>query len=114
MIRRQEYDKAARVCEEAIKESTQTEVLADAWLNKANLLFAQKQSGAALMAYLHVPVFFRDARLVLPDALLGSVRAYRRLDDAEHAKKAAQELTAAFPKAPQVALAQAEVQKIQQ
>lgn len=112
MIARQEFDKAAQLCDEVLKESSERATLADAWVQKGDVLLAQKQWDAALLAYLHVAVFYRDARLALPPALLGSVKAYRRLEDVERARKASEELAATFPNAPQVRLAQAEIQKM--
>jgi TolA-binding protein len=88
-------------------------VLADAWVTKGNLLLAQKQWDEALLAFLRVPVFYREEKLFLPPALLGTGRAYRRLDDFDRAKKTFNELIATFPKSAEAALAQTEVQKLE-
>ena len=109
---RQEWEKAAQICDAAIKESTRPDVLADAWVTKGNLLLAQKQWDAALLAFLRVPVFYREQTLFMPPALLGSARAYRRLDDVERAKKSLNDLIAAFPKSAEAAVAQTEMQKL--
>src|SRR5579864_423474 len=58
LIRRQEFEKAAKICDGAIKESTEPEILADAWNKKGDVLFAQKKWDEALIAYLHVSVFY--------------------------------------------------------
>ncbi|HSH38976.1 MAG TPA: tetratricopeptide repeat protein [Chthoniobacterales bacterium] len=112
LLKRQEYDKAAQICDAAIKESTRPDVLADAWVTKGNVLLAQKQWDAALLAFLRVPVFYRDERLYMPQALLGSARAYRRLEDKERAKKTLDELIAGFPKSAEAATAKTELQKL--
>jgi TolA-binding protein len=65
-----------------------------------------------LLAYLHVSVFYSDERLVQPSALLGSARAYWRLDDGTRAKKAFNDLIAAYPKSAEAVAAQSEIQKI--
>lgn len=112
MIRKQDFDKALQVCDAAIKESADSNVLADAWTSKGHILFAQKQWAPSLMAYLHVPVFYYEEKLFMPAALLGAARAYRRLDDFERAKKSIAELNAAFPKSPEATLAKAELDKM--
>ena len=112
LTRKEDFSKALEICDGVIKESAKPEVLADAWVNKGNVLFAQKQWEGALMAYLHVPIFYPQEKLFMPSALLGSGRAYRRLDDLERAKKSFKELADTFPKSTEASLAQAEVQKI--
>ena len=112
LVKRQEYEKAAQICEAAIKESTRPDVLADAWVTKGNVLLAQNQWDAALLAFLRVPVFYRDEKLYMPQALLGSARAYRRLEDKERAKKTLDELIAGFPKSAEAATAKTELQKL--
>jgi len=113
LVARQEYDKAAQICDAAVKESTRADVLADAWVTKGNLLLAQKQWDAALLAFLRVPVFYRDEKMFMPPALLGSARSYRRLEDLDRAKRSLHDLITAFPKSAEAAVAQTEVQKLQ-
>ena len=112
LMKKQNYEKALQICEAAIKESARSEVLADAWVMKGNVLLAQKEWDGALLAFLHVPVFYRDEKLFMPPALLGSARAYRRLDDVERAKRSLKDLIAAFPKSAEAAIAQTELQKL--
>jgi tetratricopeptide (TPR) repeat protein len=113
LVRKQEFDKAAQICDLVIKESTEATVLADAWISKGDLCSAQKNWQDALTAYLHVPVFYPNEKLFMPPALLGSGRAYRRLEDLEHAKRAFTDLVAAFPKSAEAAIAQSELQKLE-
>jgi TolA-binding protein len=63
------------------------------------------------MAYLHVPVFYRDEHTIMPAALLGSAQAYLRLDQNELARKSLQELIKTFPQSAEAAAAQIELQK---
>ena len=112
LVKRQEYEKAAQIADTAIRESTRPDVLADAWVTKGNVLLAQKQWDAALLAFLRVPVFYRDEKLYLPPALLGSARAYRYLEDKERARKTLDELIAGFPKSAEAATAKTELQKL--
>jgi TolA-binding protein len=44
--------------------------------------------------------------------LLGSGRAYRRLDDVDHAKKAFNELISNFPQSAEATMAQTELKKL--
>ncbi len=112
LVKKQEFEKAAQICDDAIAKSTEPEVLADAWVTKGNVLLAQKDWDGALLAFLRVPVFYRDEKLFMPPALLGSARAYRRLDDIEHAKRSLKDLIAGFPKSSEAAIAQTELQKL--
>ena len=112
LVRKQEYDKAAQICDAAIKESARPDVLADAWVTKGNLLLAQKRWDAALLAFLRVPVFYRDQKLFMPPALLGSGRAYRRLEDLDRAKRSFNDVAEAFPRSAEAAIARGELQKL--
>jgi TolA-binding protein len=112
LLRKQDFDRAHQLCDAVIKESTRTDVLADAWVTKGNILLAKKEWDAALLAFLRVPVFYRQEKLFMPPALLGSARAYRRLDDIDRAKKSLQDLIAAYPKSTEAAAAQSELQNL--
>lgn len=112
LTRKEDFEKALEICERVIKESAKPEVLADAWVNKGNVLSAQKQWDTALMAYLHVPIFYPQEKLFMPRALLGAGRSYWRLEDLERAKKSFKELIDTFPKSAEATQAQAEVKKL--
>jgi len=111
-IKSGELDKAIGICDTAIKSSTDTTTLATAWIAKGDALLAQKEWDGALMAYLHVPVFYHDEKIFLPAALLGSGRAYRRLNDNDRAKKALNELIKTYPQSAEAKDAQAELKKL--
>lgn len=113
LIRKKEFEKAIAICDAAIKEGTEPEVLADAWVHKGDALAGLKEWEEALLAYLHVPVFYNDQAAFLPTAMLGSGRAYRHLDDGARARKSLNDLIAAYPKSPEAAAAQTELQKLQ-
>jgi tetratricopeptide (TPR) repeat protein len=112
LIRTEQYDKALQVCDQVIKESTKPAVLAEAWVRKGDAFLAQRKFDSAVLAYLHVPVFYQDEKLWMPPALLGSAKAFRGLDDPEQAKKSLADLTTQFPKSPQAEIAQAELKKL--
>jgi tetratricopeptide (TPR) repeat protein len=113
LIRKQDFKKAAKICEDVIKDSTHPEILAEAWIKKGDLLYAQRRWDEALLAYLHVPVFYSDEKRFMPAALLGSGRAYKQLDDDGRAKKSLNELIATFPKSAEAAIAHTEIEKLE-
>jgi tetratricopeptide (TPR) repeat protein len=112
LIRKNEFEKAIGICDATIKSSIDPTILAGAWIAKADTLFAQKDWNEALLAYLHVPVFYQDEKIFQPAALLGSGRSYRRLNDDERAKRALNELLTAFPKSAEATAAQSELKKL--
>jgi tetratricopeptide (TPR) repeat protein len=112
LIRGAEFDKAIGICDAALKSSTDTTTLANAWIAKGDTLLAQKDWDDALMAYLHVPVFYQDEKMFLPAALLGSGRAYRRLNDIDRAKKSLKELISTYPQSAEATAAQTELKKL--
>ena len=112
LIRKQEFEKAEKICDSAIKESSRPEILAEAWIRKGDLFFAQRKWDDALIAYLHVPVFYRDERSLMPAALFGSARSYARLDQNDRARKSLTELIQMFPKSAEATAAQTEIQKM--
>jgi tetratricopeptide (TPR) repeat protein len=112
LVRRGEYGKAQQLCDTVIKESAKAEVLAEAWVHKGDALLAQRQWDGAVLAYLHVPVFYDDEKLWMPPALLGSARAFRGLEDMGRAKRSLNDLTAGYPKSAQAEIARTELQKL--
>jgi len=110
--RKGDHAKALAVYNEVINTSTNEETLARAWLNKGEVLLVLKEYNYALLACLHLPVFYPDQKLLMPQALLGCVRAYIGVDDAADAGKAAQNLTEQFPNSPEATTAKKEMQKI--
>lgn len=113
LIRRKQFDKAIAICDAAIKETTDPAVLADAWLHKGDALTGMQQWDDALLAYLHVPVFYSDQSGLLPPALLGTGIAYWRLEDLPRATKSLSDLVAAYPNSPEAAAAQVQLRKMQ-
>ena len=112
LVRNEKFDQALQLCDNVIKDSAKPVVLAEAWVRKGDVFLAQRQWDSALLAYLHIPVFYPEEKLSMPPALLGSARAFRGLDDLERAKKSLADLTTEFPKSPQAEMAQAELKKL--
>ncbi len=114
LIRTEQYHKVVQICDRAIKESARPEILAEAWLRKGDACLAQRKFDSAVLAYLHLPVFYANETRWMPPALLGTAKAFRGLDDFEQAKKSFTDLTAQFPKSPQADRARAELKKLTQ
>jgi tetratricopeptide (TPR) repeat protein len=112
LVRRGEYDKALQLCDSVIKESAKAQVLAEAWVDRGDALLAQRQWDDAVLAYLHVPVFYQEEKRWMPPALLGSARAFRGLEDLEEAKRSLNDLAAGYPKSAQAEIARTELQKL--
>ena len=113
LVRRGEFEKAIDYCDSAIKASADPHVLGEAWLHKGDAYAGLKQWDDALLAYLHIPVFYSDETALVPPALLGSARAYRRIDDPTRAKKTFNDLISSYPSSPEAALAATELRKLQ-
>ena len=111
LVRKEDYTKALQLCDAIIAESAKPSVLAEAWVKKGDALLAQRAYDGAVLAYLHVPVFYEDEKLWMPPALLGSARAFRGLTDLERAKKSLNDLTAQYPKSAQAEVARKELEK---
>lgn len=112
LVHKGEYDKALQLCDSVIKESAKAEVLAEAWVDRGDALLAQRQWDDAVLAYLHVPVFYQEEKRWMPPALLGSARAFRGLEDLEEAKRSLNDLAAGYPKSAQAEIARTELQKL--
>ncbi|MEO6871151.1 MAG: tetratricopeptide repeat protein [Chthoniobacterales bacterium] len=112
LVHKEDYKKAIALCDAVIKESAKASVLAEAWVKKGDALSAQRSWDGAILAYLHVPVFYEDEKLWMPPALLGAARAFRGLQDLDRARKSLNDLTAQFPKSAQAETARAELQKL--
>ncbi len=112
LLRQEDYGQALALCDRVIEESAQPAVLAEAWVKKGDALLAQRQWDTALLAYLHVPVFYENEKRWMPPALLGSARAFRGLPDLDSAKKSLNDLTTQYPQSAQAEIARAELQNL--
>jgi tetratricopeptide (TPR) repeat protein len=110
--RKGDHEKAIAVYDEVINAGTSEETLARAWLNKGISLLALKEYDPALLACLHVPVFYPDQKTLMPQALLGSARAYAGVDDLPDAEKTFNELLSQYPNSPEAVTAKKELKKI--
>ena len=93
-------------------ENAPAQSLSEAWLAMGAANLALGRDEAALLAYLHVPVYVPDRALAMAPALLGSATAYLKLDDRTHAKDSLQQLISAYPNSREAAEAKDRLQKL--
>ncbi len=93
-------------------ENAPPQALPEAWLAMGAADLALGRDKAALLAYLHVPVYVPDQALVMAPALLGSATAYLKLDDKTRARDSLQQLITAYPGSREAAEARDRLQKL--
>lgn len=112
-LRRGDADKAAAGFDELIRTSADDKTLARAWVGRGRVHLDRREFEPALLAYLHVPVFYPDDRRPLSEALLGSGRAFVGMDNRDKAREAFQQIITDAPGTPPAVEARAEIQKIE-
>ena len=93
-------------------ENAPPRTLPEAWLTMGAANLALGRDKAALLAYLHVPVYVPERALFMAPALLGSAVAYTRLDDKARARDTLQQLLKDYPNAREAAEAKDRLQKL--
>ena len=112
--RKGDYELSLPVFERAIKDSKNRETVVNAWLNKGHCHLGLKQWEQAILAYLRLPVFFSDQRLLIPQAQLGAARAMAGLGDTASAGAKYEEIISSYPKSAEAGLAKTELEKLTQ
>ncbi|XHR27270.1 MAG: tol-pal system YbgF family protein [Chthoniobacteraceae bacterium] len=110
--RKGKNSEALNAIEAVIQQSTDEGTRAEAWLRKGEILLNRKQYEPALLACLHLPVYFSNQRAFAPAALLGSARAYAGLKDTASARDALDAVILRYPASPEAALAKVELEKL--
>jgi tetratricopeptide (TPR) repeat protein len=95
-----------------ILETTDPDVLADAWLFVGQHAAATNDHQAAILAYLRVPVFYPGKMVALAAAQLGAARAFMPIDNGEQARKVLNDLIAKLPNTAEAAEARKLVAQI--
>ena len=70
-MRKKDFEKALRICNEIIKQSEDSQTLANAWVIKGTPCYGQKEWDSSLLAYLHVPVFYHDEKSLASGSPVG-------------------------------------------
>ena len=112
-VRKGQRGNVQPVLDEIIQKSRSPEALAVAWLAKGQCLLEENNADGALLAFLHVPVFYYDQKQQLAAAILGSARAYQKIDDHDRAIGALEELIAHYPNCPEAGDAKRMLAKLQ-
>ncbi len=112
LTRRGEHAKAVEIFDAVLKDATKPLTIATASVNKGQSHLALKQYESALIAFLQVPVFYPNQKLLVPQALLGSAKAYYGMDDLVRAKATLDELLKVYGASAQAAEAKAELAKV--
>ena len=112
LTRRGEHAKAVEIFDQVLKDATKPQTIATASVNKGQSHLALKQYEPALIAFLQVPVFYPNQKLLVPQAMLGSARAYYGMEDLVRAKAALDELLKEFPSSAQATEAKTELAKV--
>ena len=105
-------DKALPVYEDVINSSADDETLGYAWTYKAASLYDLQKFEPAVLAYLHVPVFYPDVRLLMPEVLMGSGKCFVHIEHLPDAEKAFNDIIKQYPSSPEAEAARAELKKI--
>lgn len=107
-----EHPKAIEIFEQVSKDALRPDTLAGAAIFKGRSHLALKQWEPALLSFLTVPVFYPEAKALLPASMLGAGRAYFMLDDFDHAKNTLNDLIKIYGNTPEAAEAKTELEKI--
>jgi len=104
---------AIEVCDQVIKESKRKATLADAWYTKGISLLQQNQFDPALLALLHISIYYPDQKLLMPGVLLACAKAYSGNEDFVNAKASLDELIKTYPASMEATPAKAELKKVE-
>ena len=114
LVRKGEGEKALVSCDAVIKTSADPDTVSTAWVAKGRAHLMLKDWDSAMLAFLHVPVFYPDQTTLMPQVMLGSAQAYAGLEDKVNAEKTFNELISQYPASAEATEAKAGLQKIKQ
>lgn len=112
MSRRGDHARALEVFETVMKDSTAPDVLAVAAIYKGRSHLALKQYDPAALSFLQIPVFYPEAKHLLPASTLGAGQSYAGLQDRTRAKDTLNGLIKDFPSTREAEQAQQELAAI--
>lgn len=112
LTRKGQHPRAVDLLEQVLRDANRPDTLASASIYKGQSHLALKQWEPALLAFLAIPVFYPEQKVLVPQSLLGSGRAYFGLEDFDRAKETLNELIANYGATPEAAAAKAELEQI--
>lgn len=104
-LRERRWPEARRMIDPLLKAALPPALEAELAVLCGELKLQESDWEGALESFLQVPAFHPAETTLMPKALLGSARAYRRLGDAGRAERAALELTDQYPKSSEARVA---------
>jgi tetratricopeptide (TPR) repeat protein len=110
--RKGDHERAIKLCDDILKESSKPETMAAAAINKARSHQALKQWDKALLAYLQIPVFYPEQKNAGPAYMLGAGQCYFELNDLARARASLDELTKTYAASAEATLAKTELEKV--
>ena len=103
---------ASALADEILKTNTDDQsALGETWLAKGRALYTLQKYEDALLAFLHLPVFYYDSPTSTAQAMLMSGRCYLELEDNEKAVRAFMEVQEQFSTTPEAIEAKREIEK---
>ncbi len=109
VLRHGDFAKALETCQAIIKETKRPMTLAQAYITAGKCYLAEKNWDEALISFLEIPVFFPDERVLIPESMLGSGRAFAGLEDFTRAKETLNAVIATYGATIQAREAKAEL-----
>ncbi len=113
LSRKGQFQQALVLIDPILKEGRDAKILATAWLCAGECWLGLKDSEPALIAYLHIPVFYPEEKLLMPAALLGSARALENLDDPARAKASLDELLKDYASSAEASSSREDLKRIE-
>ena len=113
LSRKGQFQQAIALIDPILKEARNPKILATAWLYAGECRLGLKDYEPALLAYLHIPVFYPEEKLLMPASLLGAARALENLDDSVRAKASLDELLKDYGSSAEAALSKDDLKRIE-
>ena len=109
LLRRGQFAQALELSDSVLKAATGNATLATASVTKGLCLLDRKDWEGALLAFLAVPVFHPEQKILMGPSMLGSGRSYFGMEDFKRAKETLNELITSLPNSPEAEQAKNEL-----
>ncbi len=113
LLRRGQHSQALELSDSVLRDARGDATLATASVTKGLCLLDRKDWEGALLAFLAVPVFHPDQKILLVPSMLGAGRSYFGIEDFKRAKDTLNELIKSYPSSPEAQQAKNELELIQ-
>lgn len=113
LLRRGQPGQALELSNSVLRDAKGDATLATAAVTKGLCLLDRKDWEGALLAFLAVPVFHPDQKILVAPSMLGAGRSYFGIEDFKRAKDTLNELIKSYPNTPEALQAKNELELIQ-